>query len=279
MVDLKQLMFDKGLKQSDLAAILDISQSLVSKVIRGERGVPAYYMDKLTAHFGESVIKKYTRPSTPIVPTMQQATVTIFDAETIEEIRAEVKEEEIKKTIVLTPDIIRNPDIDIRAELKAGNLDEYAKPTQDTLPTHTAKVYSYCDDMEPEIRAGEPVLVQLLPSGTAIMPGQMYFVDLPSGSVIRYIEKEEEGKLYLKARNSNYGDIIIKRSDVQSLSLVRMILRSPRSMNNRESTLSEMMTRKDDHLSNLLATNNKLIDEVVKQNERTDELVNKILNN
>ena len=34
MVNVKQLMFDKGLNQSDLANIWGISQSLVSKVIR-----------------------------------------------------------------------------------------------------------------------------------------------------------------------------------------------------------------------------------------------------
>lgn len=281
MVDLKQLMFDKGLKQSDLATILDISQSLVSKVIRGERGVPLYYMDKLTAHFGEDVIKKYTIPHTPIVPVTHEATVTVFTPETIEELEAEVKEkvesEMIKKTIVLTPDIIRNPDINIKAELKAGNLDEYAKPTQDTLPQHTAKVYTYCDDMEPEIRAGEPVLVQLLPGGTPITPGQMYFVDLKSGGVIRYIEKEVDRKLYLKARNASYGDIVVDREDVQSLSLVRIILRSPRSMSNKEATLAEMLTRRDEHMGDMLASNNKLIDELCKRNERTDKMMDELL--
>lgn len=283
MVNFKQLMFDKGLNQNDLAQIWGVSQSLVSKAIRGERGVPSYYIDKLIEHFGEDVINQYTLPDKPFEGYPREATVTILSPETVEEIRRDVREEieaeEIKKTIVLTPDIIRDPKINIKAELKAGNLDEYAKPTQDTLPNHTAKVYAYCDDMEPEIRAGEPLLVQLQPSGTAITPGLMYFIDLPSGGIIRYIEKEEDGKLYLKARNSNYGDIVVNREDVQSLSIVRLILRSPRSMSNKESTLTEMINRKDGHLSDLLASNNKLINEVCKQNERTGDLINKILKN
>lgn len=282
MINFKQLMFDKGLNQNDLAQIWGVSQSLVSKAIRGERGIPSYYIEKLIEHFGEDVINQYTLPDKPFEGYSREATVTILSPETVEEIRKDVREEieaeEIKKTIVLTADIIRDPKINIKAELKAGHLDEYAKPTQDTLPNHTAKVYAYCDDMEPEIRAGEPMLVQLQPSGTAITPGLMYFIDLPSGGIVRYIEKEEDGKLYLKARNSNYGDIVVNREDVQSLSIVRLILRTPRSMSNKESTLAEMINRKDDHLSDLLATNNKLIDEVCKQNERTGELINKILN-
>lgn len=281
MVNLKQLMFDYGLKQSDLASILEISQSLVSKVLRGERGVPCYYVDKLTSHFGDAVIKKYTVPDKPFTPSTQEATVTILDPEMVEELKEElieeVRSEEIKKTIVLTPDIIRDPDINIKQELKAGNLDEYAKPTQDILPVHTAKAYTYCDDMEPEIRAGEPVLVQLLPKGIAINPGQMYFIDLPSGAIIRYIMREEDGKLYLKARNSSYGDMVVDRKDVQSLSLVRIILRSPRSMTNKETVLAEMIERKDEHLSDMLATNNKLIDELCKRNERTDKMMDELL--
>ena len=35
-----------------------------------------------------------------------------------------------------------------------------------------------------------------------------------------------------------------------------------------------MIERKDGYLSDMLATNNKLIDEICKQNKRTGELVN-----
>lgn len=270
MVNFKQLMFDKGLNQSDLAQIWGISQSLVSKVIRGERGVPSYYIDKLIEHFGEDVINQYTTPDKPFEGITAEAEVMILSPDTVEEMRQEIKEEieaeEIKKTIVLPSSIIRDPEIDIRAEVKAGNLDEYAKPTQDILPLHQGKVYTYCDDMEPEIRAGEPVLVRLLPSGIPIVPGEMYFVDMPSGGKIRYVEKEEGGKLYLKARNAAYGDIVIDRSEVQSLWSVVLILRTPRSMNMREATAQEMLIHKDRHLD-------RLLDQMEKGGERERMLI------
>lgn len=270
MLDFKQLLYDKGMTQADLAEILGISQPLVSNVIRGKRGIPAYYMEKMTKYFGEEVIKLYNTPDTPITPQIQEAQVTIFDPETIEEIKEElieeVRAEEIKKTIVLTPDIIRDPDIDIKAEYKKGNLDGYAKPTQDIVPANHIKVYTYCDDMEPEIRAGEPVLVQLLPAGIAIVPGQMYFIDLPSGGIIRYIEKEVDGVIYLKARNSNYGDIAVHRDEVQSLSLVRLIMRTPRAMSMKESTATELLVNKDRHLD-------RLLDQMEKGGERERMLI------
>ena len=212
----------------------------------------------LQKHYGDAVVDKYTK-----YPKHGKAEI--------------IETEPLKKTVVLPPDVIRDPDIDIKAELKAGNLDEYAKPTQDILPLHHSKVYTYCDDMEPEIKAGEPVLVRILPCGIPIVPGEMYFIDMLSGGKIRYIEKEEGGKLYLKARNNAYGDIVVDRNEVQSLASVVLILRTPRSMSNKETTLAEMMVRKDSHLSDLLTTNNRLIDEVCKQNERAGKMFDKLL--
>ena len=276
MVNLKLLMFDKGLNQAQLANILGISQSLMSKIMRGTRGFPSYYLDKLTAHFGDDVIKMYTTPSMPFTPTTHSAEVTILTPEVVEDIRQDVREElegtVIKKTIVLTPDIIRDPNINIKQELKKGNLDRLAKPTQDIVPENLLKVYTYCDDMEPEIRAGEPVLVQLLPQGTAIVPGQMYFIDLPSGGIIRYIEKEEDGVLHLKARNSTYGDIVVSRDTVQSLFTVRLIMRTPRALSMKESTAVELLVNKDKHLD-------RLLDQMDKHGDRERMLIEHLLNN
>lgn len=273
-INLKALIGDYSLTQTDIANILGEPQSVVSALANGKRKPMKRHIDALVAHFGQETIDAYTIPDRPILGIPTEAEVTILSPDTVEEMRQEIKEEieaeEIKKTIVLPSSIIRDPEIDIRAEVKAGNLDEYAKPTQDILPLHQGKVYTYCDDMEPEIRAGEPVLVRLLPSGIPIVPGEMYFVDMPSGGKIRYVEKEEEGKLYLKARNTAYGDIVIERSEVQSLWSVVLILRTPRSMNMREATAQEMLVNKDRHLD-------RLLDQMEKGGERERMLIEQIL--
>ena len=284
-IDIKQLMWDKGLTQTDIADIMGVNQSVVSKFIRGIRTPLKHHMDKMIEHFGEEVIKYYSLPEDAFKPQTQLSEVTILDTEVVKEMRQEIKEEieeeirekEIKTTIVLSPDIIRDPEVNIKEAFKAGELDDYAKPTQDILPCHHAKVYTYCDDMEPEIRAREPVLVRLLPRNIEIVPGDMYFIDLPSGGVIRYIEREEGGKLYLRARNNAYGDIVIPRSEVQSLASVVQILRTPRSMSYKETTMAEMIVRKDAHISEMLTTNNKLIDELCKRNDKQDQLIEKLL--
>lgn len=275
VVNLKRLIFDKSLNQRVLAQIMGCQQSEVSLFANGKREISEKQLSALIEHFGEDVINDYSTPNKPFEGLTTEAEVTILTPEVVEEIKEEVREEieaeEIKKTLVLPSSVIRDPEIDIKAEAKAGNLDEYAKPTQDILPLHQGKVYTYCDDMEPEIRAGEPVLVRLLPSGIPIVPGEMYFVDMPSGGKIRYIEKEADGKLYLKARNCAYGDIIINRSEVQSLWSVVLILRTPRSMSMKEATAQEMLSNKDRHLD-------RLLDEISKSGNREEKLINYITN-
>lgn len=243
-VDIEALQNDLNITTSQLATIINDSEAYLLKC-QGKL-LPRHIV-ALELNYGEERISKYmTLPNKGM--------------------QVEVTDMEIKKTIVLTPSVIRDPEINIKKEVKAGNLDEYAKPTQDILPLHQGKVYTYCDDMEPEIRAGEPVLVRLLPSGIPVVPGEMYFVDMPSGGKIRYVEKEEEGKLYLKARNTAYGDIVIERSEVQSLWSVVLILRTPRSMNMREATAQEMLINKDRHLD-------RLLDQMEKGGERERMLI------
>ena len=270
MVDLKRLMFDKSLSQRDLAQIIGTAQSEISHFANGRRDLKGQYLQSLIAHFGQETIDAYTTPDKPFEAFTKDATVTILTPEAVEEIKEEVKEEVLKTTVVITPDVLSDPDIDIKAEYKEGNLEEYKKPIQDLLPENHITVYTHCDDMEPEIRSGEPVLAQLLPAGIAIIPGRMYFVDLPSGGIIRYIEKEVDGVLYLKARNKGYGDIIVHRDDVQSLSLVKLVLRTPRTMSEADRSATELLENRDRQFD-------RLLDQVERAGERERMLIEHIL--
>lgn len=272
MVEIKTLMYDYSITQRRMAEILGCNQSEVSFFCNKKRRLSARHIDALKSYFGEEVVERYTTPDEPIKPASQEATVTIFDPEIIEEIKEEVKEEVLKTTTVITPDVLSDPDIDIKAEYKAGNLEEYKKPVQDLLPENHITVYTHCDDMEPEIRSGEPVLAQLLPAGVAILPGRMYFVDLPSGGIIRYIEKEEDGKLHLKARNKGYGDIVVHRDDVQSLSLVKLILHTPRAMSETDGAATELLVNRDRQFD-------RVLDQIDKAGDRERMLIEHLLKN
>lgn len=271
MLNLRKLAKDRWLTQMDICKILGVTQSKVSTLMNHPERIRPDVINKLTEYFGEDVVKQYMTADDADVYASGASAAAAVDPEIVEEIVEEVRAKEIKTTVVITPDVLSDPEIDIKAEYKKGNLEEYAKPVQDLLPENHIAVYTHCDDMEPEVRSGEPVLVQLLPAGIAILPGRMYFIDLPNGGVIRYIEKEEDNKLYLKARNNSYGDIIVHRDDVQSLSLVKLILRTPRSMSAKESTATELLANKDKHLD-------RLLDQVDKAGDRERMLIEHLLN-
>lgn len=270
MLNLRKLAKDRWLTQMDICKILGVTQSKVSTLMNHPERIRPDVINKLTEYFGEDVVKQYMTAED--VDNFNKSIADAVDPEIVEAITEDVRAKEIKTTVVITSDILADPDIDIKAEYKKGNLEEYAKPVQDLLPENHITVYTYCDDMDPEIRSGEPVLAQLLPAGIAILPGRMYFIDLPNGGIIRYIEKEEDGKLFLKARNSSYGDIVVSRNDVQSLSLVRLILRTPRSMSAKESTATELLVNKDKHLD-------RLLDQVDKAGDRERMLIEHLLKN
>lgn len=269
MIDIKQLAFDKSLSQRKMAEIMNTTQSEVSQMCNGNRKMLMKHIEGLIDYFGQETINKYTIPDKPFEGIKQTADITILTPEAVEEIKEEVKEEVLKTTVVITPDVLSDPEIDIKAEYKEGNLEEYKKPIQDLLPDNHMTVYTYCDDMEPEIRSGEPVLCQLLPAGIAILPGRMYFIDLPSGGIIRYIAKDDNGTLHLKARNKEYGDIVVDRKKVQSLSLVKLILHTPRAMSEADRSATELLENRDRQFD-------RLLDQVDRAGERERMLIDYI---
>ena len=173
----------------------------------------------------------------------------------------------IEETVVVPADIVRAPGYDIRKEFLKGNLEDRAKPTQYIVPSHDMKAYTYCDDMEPEIRAGEPVLIKLLPPGCAISPGDMYFIELPQGGKIRYILSDRDGILHLRAANYKaYGDMWVRRSDVLSIAQVMLIMRTPRSMDPNMMSIMDILERTSGQAS-------QLIEQIDKAGERENRLI------
>lgn len=270
MLNLRKLAKDRWLTQMDICKILGVTQSKVSMLMNHPERIRPDIINKLTEHFGEDVVKQYMTAED--VDNFNRSIADAVDPEIVEAITEDVRAKEIKTTVVITSDILSDPEIDIKAEYREGNLEEYKKPIQDLLPDNHMTVYTYCDDMEPEIRSGEPVLCQLLPAGIAILPGRMYFIDLPSGGIIRYIAKDDNGTLHLKARNKGYGDIVVDRKKVQSLSLVKLILHTPRTMSDHESTATELLVNKDKHLD-------RLLDQVDKAGDRERMLIEHLLKN
>lgn len=276
MLNFKQLLNDRGITQSDLAEILGISQPLVSNVVRGNRGVPAYYIEKLKAHFGEDVINSYITPDAIITPITQTAEVTIYDAEPFEEMRKEIKEEieEAESFPVLPEDVSTSPNTDILKYVEENGSElETINPNQLLLGAKVdvaerIKRTSMLPTFQPE----DAVFIRFIKDKMKIVDGETYYLDCKNRpTMIRLVKFEPDGKLRLIAKNSQYGDIVIERSDVINIGVVVALFRM--TFGDQYSELEELRREKDAEREKRDSQIDKMLEMMQAQGEQQSKLI------
>ena len=276
MLNFKQLLNDRGITQSDLAEILGISQPLVSNVVRGNRGVPAYYIEKLKAHFGEDVINSYITSDAIITPITQTAEVTIFDAETIDEMRKEIKEEveEVESFPVLPEDVSTSPNTDILKYVEENGAElETINPNQLLLGAKVdvaerIKRTSMLPTFQPE----DTVFIRFIKDKIKIVDGETYYLDCKNRpTMIRLVKFEPDGKLRLIAKNSQYGDIVIERSDVINIGVVVALFRM--TFGDQYSEIEAIRRENDDMARKREAQMERMLDMMQTQSEQQSKLI------
>lgn len=275
MISLRKLAKAHGLRQRELAEIINTDQSVVSLIVNGHRRLNEDQLDLLRAKFGSEELAKYDCEEDVKHTT---ADLTFYDPELVEEVRAEVREElreqmahpkredvevidaeevELKVTPILTPEIVNQPGIDIKQGLEDGTLPVQFKPTQDIVPDGVVKVYLENDEMAPDIEANDPVLIRLMDDKNAIIHGRMYFVDLYRGAVVRWVFPQNDGTLLLKSKNA--PDMIVQPESVKSISEVVTIWKRPKCLPADHVSMFEQLRRRDDQMDELLAQQGRLI--------------------
>lgn len=279
MVNFKQLMFDKGLNQSDLAQIWGISQSLVSKVIRGERGVPVYYIDKLVERFGEDVINQYTTPDKPFEGITQTAEITILSPDTVEEMRQEVREEieEVESFPVLPEDVTTSPNTDILKYVEENGSElETINPSQllnDAKVDVAERIKR--TSMLPTFQPEDTVFIRFIKDKMKIVDGETYYLDCKNRpTMIRLVKFEPDGKLRLIAKNSQYGDIVIDRTDIINIGVVVALFRM--TFGDQYSELEALRREKDQEREKKDSQIDKMLEMMQAQGEQQSKLIDYI---
>ena len=279
MVNFKQLMFDNGLNQSDLAQIWGVSQSLVSKVIRGERGVPEYYIDKLVAHFGEDVINKYTLPAEAYKPQTQTAEVTILDTQTAEEMRQEIKEEieDVESFPVLPEDVTTSPNTDVLKYVEENGSElETINPSQllnDAKVDVAERIKR--TSMLPTFQPEDTVFIRFIKDKMKIVDGETYYLDCKNRpTMIRLVKFEPDGKLRLIAKNSQYGDIVIDRTEIINIGVVVALFRM--TFGDQYSELEALRREKEQEREKKDSQIDKMLEMMDKQAEQQNKLIDYI---
>ena len=276
MVNFKQLMFDKGLNQSDLAQIWGISQSLVSKVIRGERGVPVYYIEKLVERFGEDVINQYTTPDKPFEGITQTAEITILSPDTVEEMRKEVRGEieEVESFPVLPEDVTTSPNTDVLKYVEENGSElETINPSQllnDAKVDVAERIKR--TSMLPTFQPEDTVFIRFIKDKMKIVDGETYYLDCKNRpTMIRLVKFEPDGKLRLIAKNSQYGDIVIDRTDIINIGVVVALFRM--TFGDQYSELEALRREKDAEREKKDSQIDKMLEMMQAQGEQQSKLI------
>lgn len=267
-IDLKQLMFDKSLSQRQMADIINTTQSEISNFANGRRLLLRKHIDALIAYFGQETINQYTVSDGPALGQPVEATVTILDPATIEEIKEELAEAD--SFPILPEEISIKPNIDIREYIAENSSElEYVNPSQMLSRADMAERILRTS-MMPTFQPDDIVFVRFIQDKMKIVDGDIYYIDSKNRpTMIRQVKFTEEGKLRLIAQNPQYGDILMDRCDVLNIASIVGLLRM--NFSDQYSEIEAVRRKKDEQVDNL-------IQQMDKAGDRERMLIEHIIN-
>ena len=271
-LNFKQLMFDKNINQVGLAEILGISQSSMSKIVKGERSLQEHHLDKLIEKFGKDVVNNYYNHQNFETPSKMESTIMIYDSETLEEIKQEI--EEAESFPVLPEDVSTSPNTDILKYVEENGAElETINPNQLLLGAKVdvaerIKRTSMLPTFQPE----DAVFIRFIKDKMKIVDGETYYLDCKNRpTMIRLVKFEPDGKLRLIAKNSQYGDIVIERSDVINIGVVVALFRM--TFGDQYSELEELRREKEAEREKKDLQIDKMLEMMQAQGEQQSKLI------
>lgn len=274
MVDIKRLIFDKSLNQRSIAQILDCQQSEVSLFANGKRSMSDEQLQKLIDYFGKDTIEAYTLPDKPFEGCPREATVTLLSRETVEEVRKDIEEEimEVESFPVLPEEVATKLGVDIREYIEeSGSELERINPSRMLQHADMAERILRTS-MLPTFQPDDIVFVRFLQDKMKIVDGDTYYIDSKNRpTMIRQIKFEDGGKLRLIAKNEQYGDIVMDRTDINNVATIVGLLRM--NFSDQYTELEALRRKRDNQLDRVLEVveqqsvqQGKLIDFITKNN-------------
>ena len=282
MLNLKQLSKDYNVSQIHLGEIMGVSQSAVSLMMRGTQKIKYEHIEALIDKFGKETIDAYTVPDTPrrLRTQRTEAEVTIFQPDEVEEVKAEVAEEITECNAVIpyiNKELVQRRDADIRAIVLNDSEELEHKKVHSFFSNvnYIQKVITAA--MMPLFQPGDLLFVKFLPDNAKLISGAIYLLDTKTyGAMVRQVYVDGD-TFRLHSMNPEFEELIVKRSEVFSISLVDKMLRSDFNMPSEIPDYIQMFQAKEKQTD-------ELINELRKQNERMeaerarqDKLIEKLL--
>ena len=274
MIDLRKLLFDNNLSQRDLADIIGEHQSVISLLTTGKRRLMDRHISALISHFGKDTIDAYTIPDTSIIGVPKLSDVTILSNETVAEIRKDIEDEilEVESFPILPEEVTTKPNLDIREYLEeSGGELERINPSQMLQHADMAERILRTS-MLPTFQPDDIVFVRFLQDKMKIVDGDTYYINSKNRpTMIRQVKFESDNRLRLIAKNEQFGDIIMDRSDILNIAVIVGLLRM--NFSDQYTELESLRRAKDAKIDEVNTQLTRVIDMMGEQSKQQGKLI------
>lgn len=220
-----------------------------------------HHIIKLQNHYGDAVVDKYTKYA------------KLVEAEIIESFP------------VLPEEVTTSPNTDIvkyveenGSELETINPNQLLNDAKVDVAERIKRT-----SMLPTFQPDDTVFIRFIKDKMKIVDGETYYLDCKNRpTMIRLVKFEGSDKLRLIAKNSQYGDILIDRTDIINIGVVVALFRM--TFGDQYSELEAIRRHKDEQLEERNQQINSFIDiqremiaEIRESGKRNDRLIDKLM--
>jgi hypothetical protein len=255
-VDIEALMCELNISYVDIASVIEES---VEYIYSCNGKLKPVHIMKLQEKFGD--VDKYTKynkteeaeiiESFPVLPEEVTTSPNTDVLKYVEENGSEL--ETINPSLLLA-----NAKVDVAERIKRTSM----------LPT-----------FQPD----DTVFIRFIKDKMKIVDGETYYLDCKNRpTMIRLVKFEDCDKLRLIAKNPQYGDIVIERSDIINIGVVVALFRM--TFGDQYSEIEALRRQKDEQMEELNQQINNFIDiqremvaEIRESGKRNDRLIDKLI--
>ena len=268
-INVKQLMRDRDLTQTQLAEIMGVNQSVISKFVIGKREPLSHHIEALEKFFGKDVVDSYKIDIHPIPPTTVEASVTFYEQKTVDTLREEIKAE--CSIPIVSNTILSQRSIDLYQYVQTkgselSSIDPYSLVDGAEFAMEILK-----DSMTPDFTTGDIVFLQFLPKDAKLHSGGIYFIDTPAYAGLIRDVFIDGNIMTLKARNPKYGDIILD-TNVDTYRAANIIGFFRKNFNSSYAYLRNIYDKKDEQV-------HRMMELAERQAEQQSKLIDLLTNN
>lgn len=254
-VDLDEMMNELRISAMQLAHIIGEAQDFLFK---SQGKLLPRHIHALEKHYGEEKIVKYVHlPSAPV------AEVEIIEA-----------------FPVVTEAVNADPNTSIEKVIEEDGAElEHINPNHllRTLKVDAAELVK-STSMLPTYQPNDWVFVKLLKDKMKITDGSIYYINCKNRpTMIRLVKFEGDDKLRLIAQNSQFGDIVINRSDIIDIGTCEALFRM--TFGDQYSELETLRRNKDAQIDKRDTQLDKMLEVLGKQAEQQSRLIDAIIGN